>query len=86
MNLLSKLLFANGRNNLFLPFLSNPTRVDTWFFTDLEQQGICKVVYVDSNQLRSEKFVVEGKVDLHLANRRWLKHPDKVIASIPIVQ
>ena len=56
------------------------------FFGDLEQQGIYKVVYVDSNQLRSEQFVIEGKVDLHLANRRWLKQPEKVIASISIVQ
>lgn len=56
------------------------------FFADLEQQGIFKVVYVDSNQLRSEQFIIEGKVDLYLANRNWFKQPAKVIASIPIVQ
>ena len=55
------------------------------FFDDLEQQGILKAVFIDSNQLRSEQFVIEGKVDLYLANRGWLKQPEKVITSIPIV-
>lgn len=55
------------------------------FFADLEQKGILKVVYIDSNQLRSEQFVIEGKVDLHLGNRKWMNQPEKVIASIPIV-
>lgn len=56
------------------------------FFADLEQQGIFKIVYVDSNQSRSEQFVIDGKVDLYLANREWLKQPEKVIASQSIVQ
>jgi ABC-type amino acid transport substrate-binding protein len=55
------------------------------FFADLEQQGILKTVFIDSNQLRSEQFVIEGKVDLYLANRQWLTQPEKVISSIPIV-
>ena len=56
------------------------------FFAELEQQGIIQIEYVDSNQLRSEQFVIEGKVDLHLANREWLTRPDKVIASKPVIQ
>ena len=55
------------------------------FFADLEQQGILKAVFIDSNQLRSEQAIIEGKVDLYLANQGWLKQPEKVITSIPIV-
>lgn len=56
------------------------------FFAAQEQQKLFKVEFVDSNQLRSEQFVIEGKVDLYLADRRWLKQSEKVIASVPIVQ
>lgn len=55
------------------------------FFADLEQQGILKAEFIDSNQLRSEQSIIEGNVDLYLANREWLKQPEKVITSIPIV-
>ena len=55
------------------------------FFTDLEQQGIFKAVFIDSNQSRSIQFVIEGKVDLYLANKEWLTQPSKVIASNPII-
>ena len=54
------------------------------FFAELEKQGIFKALYVDSNQARSIQFVIDGKVDLYLANKGWIKQPSKVIASIPI--
>ena len=56
------------------------------FFADLEQRKIFKIAYIDSNQLRSEQSVIAGKADLYLANPKWLKHPEKVIASKPIIQ
>jgi ABC-type amino acid transport substrate-binding protein len=54
------------------------------FFAELEEQGVFKALYVDSNQARSIQFVIDGKVDLYLANKGWVKQPSKLITSIPI--
>lgn len=56
------------------------------FFAAHEQKNLFKIEYIDSNQLRSEQFVIDGKVDLYLASREWLKQPDKIISSIPVVK
>ncbi|MFT4940414.1 MAG: polar amino acid transport system substrate-binding protein [Paraglaciecola sp.] len=55
-------------------------------FKELEKKGLFKAVFVDSNQSRSEQFVIAGKVDLYLAHLGWLKQPSKLISSIPIAQ
>ncbi|WJG08047.1 transporter substrate-binding domain-containing protein [Aliiglaciecola sp. LCG003] len=56
-----------------------------YFFLEVEPKGFPPVVFVDSNQLRSEQFVIEGKADLYLANVGWLQRPKLTIASRPFV-
>lgn len=56
------------------------------FFHDLHQQGLFNTQYIDSNQMRSEQFLLTGKADIYLANPVWLSQPSKFISSIPIVQ
>jgi len=42
------------------------------------------VNYIDSNQLRSEQFLHDGKADLYMVNPAWLKQPDAVITTEPM--
>lgn len=55
------------------------------FFKHLENKGLLVAQFVDSNQTRSEQFVIDGKVDLILANPKWLEQPAKTISSKPII-
>ncbi|MGS2719175.1 substrate-binding periplasmic protein [Paraglaciecola aestuariivivens] len=76
----------------FVPYLyfdyANQTYVGLIpdFFADSAQQSEFKVNFVDSNQLRSEQFVIDGKLDFYLAHKGWLINPDKLIATRPLVQ
>jgi polar amino acid transport system substrate-binding protein len=56
------------------------------FFEYLQQKGIFNTQFSDSNQLRSEQFLNDGKADIYLANPDWLTQPSKFITSIPLIE
>ncbi|MDP5032466.1 MAG: ABC transporter substrate-binding protein [Paraglaciecola sp.] len=56
------------------------------FFVQLHEQGLFDTEYIDSNQMRSEQFLLSGKADIYLANKAWLAQADKFIFSEPIIQ
>lgn len=56
------------------------------FFNGLAEQGLITIEFVDSNQTRSEQYVIDGKVDLMLANPAWLPQSAKMIVSEPIME
>jgi ABC-type amino acid transport substrate-binding protein len=56
------------------------------FFQELQQKGLFIPTFIDSNQARSEQFLIEGKADIYLANPTWLSDPSNVLTSIPIIE
>lgn len=42
--------------------------------------------YVSNNRERSEEAIYQNKADLIMLSKVWMKHPDKVISTIPIHQ
>ena len=56
------------------------------FFQELQQKGLFIPTFIDSNQVRSEQFLMEGKADIYLANPTWLNDPSNVLTSIPIIE
>jgi polar amino acid transport system substrate-binding protein len=55
------------------------------FFEFTAGNGLFTADYVDSNRSRSEKFLREAKIDMFLANSKWLKQPEDFIASTTIL-
>lgn len=55
-------------------------------FDYIEENYGITVNYVDSNQLRSEAFIRDGKFDLYLISPAWLNKPETFIYSMPIVK
>lgn len=41
--------------------------------------------YIDSNRVRNEPLIYAGKIDAFLLSKVWLAHPEKIIASIPLL-
>lgn len=75
-----------------LPYLFFDTNTQQYsglvvdFFQELQQKGLFIPTFIDSNQARSEQFLIEGKADIYLANPAWINDPTNVLTSIPIVE
>lgn len=54
--------------------------------SDYARQHDKRIVYIDSNQWRSEKMLLEGTADLHFMNPAWLKDPARQIVTSPVVE
>jgi polar amino acid transport system substrate-binding protein len=55
--------------------------VVTDFFHQLIEDKLLEIEYLDSNRIRSEKFLYEGTADIFLSSRSWLSNPEKVLIS-----
>lgn len=55
--------------------------VVTDFFHQLIEDKLLEIEYLDSNRIRSEKFLYEGSADIFLSSRSWLSNPEKVLIS-----
>ncbi|WP_286265901.1 substrate-binding periplasmic protein [Thalassotalea atypica] len=44
------------------------------------------IKYISNSRKRSEEFMYQGGADLMMLSQRWLKEPDKLIATVPLFQ
>lgn len=55
------------------------------FLNTLAEKDHFTIEYIDAQQRRSERNLLEGKADLYMANPGWLTHPDRLIASASLI-
>lgn len=53
---------------------------------ELIASGKLEIKYISNSRKRSEEYMYQGTADLIMLSKTWLKEPDKLIATIPLLQ
>lgn len=55
-------------------------------FEELIASGKLNIKYISNSRKRSEEYMYQGTADMIMLSQTWLKQPDKLIATIPLLQ
>ena len=53
---------------------------------ELIANGKLDIKYISNSRKRSEEYMYQGTADLIMLSHTWLKEPDKLIATVPLLQ
>ncbi|MCF2949005.1 ABC transporter substrate-binding protein [Paraglaciecola aquimarina] len=74
------------------PYFFNDTQTNQYkgliveLLADVSFSNEIKIKFVDSEKSRTEYLLQSGQVDAFMSSYRWLKHPEKFLASRPILK
>ncbi|MCW8833010.1 MAG: transporter substrate-binding domain-containing protein [Colwellia sp.] len=74
------------------PYIYKTTDADNYLgiipdvLKELIETNQLNIRFVSNSRIRSENALYQGKIDLMMLSHKWLKQPEKLIATIPILQ